>query len=118
MQVVVVAVEPGARVVREDGLGAAEDDGVVRGRQLEVVVPDVAAPVLGAGGADEACGCAEGADGADGLEDEVGVFGEDVRGPGVLLSCRPAMEMVRVLLFGLVLEEAKKKKKKGQRTVA
>lgn len=86
MQVVVVALVPGARVVRQDGLGAAQDDVVVWGGQLQVVVPNVAAPVLGAGGAEEAGGAAglEGADGADGLEDEVGVLWEDVRGPGVL----------------------------------
>lgn len=81
---VVAALEPGAGVVRDDGLGAAEGDGVVGGGELQVVVPDLAVPVLGARVADEARGRLEGGDGADAGEDEVGVLGEEVRGPGVL----------------------------------
>lgn len=86
MQIVVVAFQPFAGKMRDDGFGATEDELVIGRGELQVIIPDVAAPVLGACGFDEALGCSEGADGADGLEDEVGVFWEDVGCPGILFS--------------------------------
>lgn len=68
----------------EDVFGAAQDDSVVGGWELQVVVPDVAAPVLGACVVEEWGGCAEGAEGGDGWEDEVFVFGKKMGGPCVL----------------------------------
>lgn len=86
MFAVITVLQPLARVVADDSFDTAQDDGVVGRGQLEVIVPDVATPVLRAGGFDETLGGFDGTDGAYGWKNDIGVLWEKMRGPCILVD--------------------------------
>lgn len=84
MFVVVAALQPLTRVVGDDRFGTTQGDYIKRCRKLQVIVPDFSVPVLRTGVLDEALGCLYGAYSTNTRQDDIRVFGQKMRSPGIL----------------------------------